>query len=102
MLPLATYCNNVAPSVDDLESHYYLAWYMASTCSKEGLSNLQNYCRYMGDQPRRLVVLLVENRMAEPAANKKITTASDLKIGQLVVVEHHHKGPFDPTYIYDH
>ena len=24
MLPLATYCYNVAPSVDDLESPYYL------------------------------------------------------------------------------
>ena len=68
----------------------------------------------MGDQPRRLAVqelqklwklharLLEQNRIAEPATNKKITRASDLKIGQLVLVKNHHKGPFDPTYIYDH
>ena len=40
--------------------------------------------------------------MAEPTANKKITRVSDLKIGQLVLVKNHCKGPFDPTYIYDH
>ena len=109
---LATYCYNVAPLVDDLESPYYLVhdhdWL-------EGrLSNIQSYCRYMGDHPGRLAVqelhkfwklhakLLVENRMAEPAANKNITSALDLKIGQLVLVKNQHKGTFDPTYIYDH
>ena len=40
--------------------------------------------------------------MADPAANKKITSASDLKIGQLVLVKNHCKGLLDPTYIYDH
>ena len=40
--------------------------------------------------------------MAEPAANKKITSASDLKISLLVLVKNQWKGPFDPTYIYDH
>ena len=68
----------------------------------------------MGDQPRRLVVqelwkiwklhakLLAENRMAKPATNKKVTKASDLRIGQLVLVKNHCRGPFNPTYIYDH
>ena len=28
--------------------------------------------------------------------------ASDLKIGQLVLIKNHCKGPFDPTCIYDH
>ena len=46
--------------------------------------------------------LLAENRMAGPAADKKITSASDLKIGQLVLVKNQCKGPFDHTYIYDH
>ena len=82
VLPLATYCYNVAPSVDDLESPYYL---IHGHDPLEGrLSNIKNYCRYMGNQPRRLAVqelqklwkfhakLLAENRMAEPAANKKI------------------------------
>ena len=34
--------------------------------------------------------------------NKKITKASNLKIGQLVFVKDHHKGTFKPAYIYDH
>ena len=111
-LPLATYCYNITSSVDDLESPYCLV----SGCDllKGRLSNIQNFCRYMGDQPGRLVVqelqklwklhakLLTENRMTEPAANKKIASVSDLKIGQLVLIKKHHKGPFHPTYIYDH
>ena len=39
--------------------------------------------------------LLKEKRRAEPAENKKITKASDLKIGQLVFVKDHQKGTFD-------
>ena len=110
-LPLASYCYNVAPSVDDLESPYYLVH--DHDPLKGRLSNIQNYCRYIGNQPGRLAVqelqklwklhakLLTENRMAEPAANKKTTSASDLKIGQLVLVKKHCKGPFNPTYIYN-
>ena len=68
----------------------------------------------MGGQPRRLAVqelqklwklhakLLVENRMASPATDKKITKPSDLRIGPLLFVKNHCKGLFDPTYIYDH
>ena len=111
-LPLATYCYNVTPSVDDLESPYYI---VHGHDQFEGrFSNIQNYCRYIGNQPGRQAVqelqmfwklpakLLAENRMAEPAADKKITSVSDLKIGQLVLIKNHCKGPFDPTYIYDH
>ena len=59
----------------------------------------------MGDQPGRLAVqelqklwklhakLLAENRMAEPASDKKITRVLDLKIGQLVLIKNHYKGP---------
>ena len=53
-LPLATYCYNVAPSVDDLESSYYLVHGCDPLQGK--LGNIQNYCRYMGNQPRRLAV----------------------------------------------
>ena len=75
------------------------------------LSNLQNYCRYMGDQSGRLVVeelqrtwklhakLLTENRSTKPAISKRVTRASDLKIGQLVLIKNHQKSPFDLTYI---
>ena len=82
VLPLATYCYNIMPSVDD----YYLLH--GQDPLKGRLSNLQNYCRYMGDHTRRLAVqelwklhakLLAENRIAKPATNKKVTKASDLK-----------------------
>ena len=95
-LPLATYCYNIAPSVYNLEWPFYLVH-----CNDplEGrLSNLQNYCRYVRDQPNQLaeqelrkmwklhVKLLKENR-TDPMENKKITKASDLKIGQIVFVK---------------
>ena len=49
-LPLTLYCYNIAPSVEDPESPSYL---VQGREPLEGrLSNLQNYCRYMGDQPR--------------------------------------------------
>ena len=52
--PLATYCFNVAPSENDLESPFYLVF---STDPLEGrLSHLQNYCRYEGEQPGRIRV----------------------------------------------
>ena len=65
----------------------------------------------MGDQPGRLAVqelwktwklhakLLAENRSIQPATEKKVTKASDLKIDQLRLIKNHLKGPFDPTYI---
>ena len=87
-LPLATYCHNIMPSVDDLESPYCLVH--GQDPLKERLSNLQNYCRYMGDQPGRLATqelhklwklhakLLAENRTAKPITNRKVTKASNL------------------------
>ena len=47
-------------------------------------------------------MLLTENRSTEPADNRKVTKASDLKIGQLVFVKKHQKGTFDPSYVFDH
>ena len=46
--------------------------------------------------------LLVENRVTKPIDNRKVTKASDLKIGQLVFVKDHHKGTFNPTFTFDH
>ena len=54
MLPLATYCYNVMPLLDDLESPYYLVH--GHDLLEGRLSNIQSYCRYMGDQPGRLAV----------------------------------------------
>ena len=54
VLPLATYCYNIAPSVDDMESPVYL---VHGRDPLEGrLSNPQNYCRYVGDQLDQLAV----------------------------------------------
>ena len=44
----------------------------------------------------------MENRITEPAISKKVTKSLDLIIGQLVLIKNHWKGPFDPTYIYNH
>ena len=52
-LPLVTYCYNIAPSVDDLESHFYLVY--GKDPLERSLSNLQNFCRYVGDQTGQLV-----------------------------------------------
>ena len=49
-VPLAMYCCNIAPSVDDVESPFYL---VHGRDPIEGrVSSLQNYCRHLGDQPR--------------------------------------------------
>ena len=100
---------NIAPSVDDLESPFYLA----HGINIGRLSNLQNYCRCVGDQPDRLTVqelrkmwklpakLLAENKSTEPADHRKVTKASELQIGQIVFVKDQ-KGTFDLSYIFDH
>ena len=46
-LPLATYFYNIPPSVDDLKSPIYLVH--GRDLLEGRLSNLQNYCRYVGD-----------------------------------------------------
>ena len=100
----------MALSVDDLESPFYL---VHDRDPLEGrLSNLQNYCRYIGDQPGQIAVqelrklklntkLLPENRVTKPTDNKKVTKSSDLKIGQLVFVKDLHQGTFNATYTFD-
>ena len=97
VLPLPAYCYNIAPSVDDLESPFYLVHGRDPLDGR--LSSLQNYCRFIGDQLRPIVVqelrklcklhakLLGENRVTEPLDDRKVTKASDLKIGHLVFVK---------------
>ena len=48
------YCFNISQSVDDLESPFYLVHGRDPLQGR--LSNLQNYCRYLGDQPGSLAV----------------------------------------------
>ena len=80
-LTLATYCYNIAPSIDNLESPFYLVHGRDPLEGK--FSTLQNYCRYVGDHPGQLVVqelrkmwkfyakLLEENRRIDPVESKK-------------------------------
>ena len=44
----------------------------------------------------------MENRVTKPTNNRKVTKASGLKVGQLLFVKDHCKGPFDPAYTFDH
>ena len=54
VLPIAVYVYNVAPSVNDLESSFFLVF---GRDPLEGrLSHLQNYCRYLGKEPGQLAV----------------------------------------------
>ena len=101
MLPLATYCYNIASSVDDLEPPFYLVH--GRDLLEGRLRNLQNYCRYMGDQSEQPAIqqlrkmwklhakLLAENRSIKPAANKQVTKACNLRVGQLVFVKDNQK-----------
>ena len=87
--PPVIYCYNIASSFDDLKSPFCLVH--GRDPLKGRLSNLQNYCRYVIDQPGKLAVqelrkmwklhakLLEENRRTDPAENKKITKAISLK-----------------------
>ena len=110
-LPLATYCFNIATSVNDLESSFYLV--LGRDPMEGSLNSLQNYCRYIGDQPGWLAVQelwkmwklhakLLDKTEKWSQHKTKITEASNLKIGQLVFVKDHQKRTFYPSYIYDH
>ena len=52
--PLVTYFYNIAPSVDDPESPFYLVH--GKDPLDRRLSNIQNYCRCVTDQPGQLAV----------------------------------------------
>ena len=80
-LPLAVYCFSVAPLVNDFKSPFYL---IHGRDPLEGkLSHLQNYSRYVGEQPGRLAVqelgnmwkmhtkLFQESRQSEPETERK-------------------------------
>ena len=54
ILPIAAYIYNIAPSVNDLKSPFFLVF---GRDPLEGrLSHLQNYCRYLGTEPVQLAV----------------------------------------------
>ena len=59
VLALGVYYFNVAPLVNNFESPFYLV--QGSELFKGRLSHLQKYCRYVGEQPGRLVVQELRN-----------------------------------------
>ena len=111
-LPLAIYCFNVAPLVNDLESLIYL---LHGRDPLEGrLSHLQSYCRYIGEWPGRLAVFglrnmwkthakwLQELRQSEHETERKYNHTTDLKEGQLVRMKKHIVRVFQPKYLADY
>ena len=111
-LPLATYCFNMAPSVNDLESPFYLVH--GRDPLERRLSHLQNYCRYVGEQPGKLAVqelrkmwkmhvkLPKELRQTEPETDREYNSTKNLKVGQLVLVRNHNAKAFQPKYLADY
>ena len=100
-------CYNIVPSVNDLESPFYLGH--GRDLLEHRLSNLQSYCRYMGDQPGQLAVQelrkmwkLHTKLLTEPKDTKKVTEATYLKMCQPVFMKDHFKGTLDPAYIFNH
>ena len=54
VLPIAAYIYNVVPSVNNLESPFFLAF--GRDPLENRLRHLQNYCRYQGMKPGQLAV----------------------------------------------
>ena len=111
-LPLAIDCFNVAPSVNDLQSPFYLAH--GRDLLEGRLNHLQCYCRYVGEQPGRLAVqelrniwmmhakLLQELRQSGPETDKKYNSTRNLKEGKLVLMKNHNVTAFQPKYLADY
>ena len=113
ILPIAAYIYNIVPTVIDLESPFFLV--IGSHPLDGRLSHLQNSLRYLRTEPGLLAVdklkcmwklhaeLLWDSREAkDPEEENKFNKASDLKIGQLVLIKNHTACTFWPKYLADH
>ena len=105
ILPIAEYIFNIAPTVNDLKSPFFLVFDRDPL--KGRLSHLQNYCRYLRIEPGQLAVdkfkcmwrlhaeLLHDYRQTnDPEKERKFDKASDLKIDQLVLITNHTASTF--------
>ena len=113
ILPIAAYIYNIALSVNDLEPPFFLVF---GRDPLEGrLCHLQNYCSYLGTEPGQLAVdklkcmwklhaeLVHDSRQnRDPEEKRKFNKASDLKIGQLVLIRNHTTSTFQPKYLADY
>ena len=109
ILPIAAYIYNIATTVNDLESPFFLVF---GRDPLEGrLSHLQN----RRTEPGQLAVdklksmwklhaeLLCDPReTTDPVEERKFDKASDLKIGQLILIKNHTASTFQPKYLADH
>ena len=90
ILPIAAYIYNIAPTVNDLKSPFFLVF--GSDPLEGRLSHLQNYCKYLRTEPWQLAVdklksmwklhaeLLWDSKEAkDPVEERKFDKASDLK-----------------------
>ena len=105
ILPISTYIYSIALPVNDLKSPFFLVF--GRDPLKGRLSHLQNYCRYLGTEPGQLAVdklkcmwklhteLLHDSRQSkDPEEERKFNKASNLKIGQLVLIKNHTPSTF--------
>ena len=113
ILLIASNICSVAPSINDLKSPFFLVF---GRDPLEGrLSHLQNYCLYLRTEPGWLGVdklkhmwklhaeLLLDFRQTKDAkVERKFDKASDLNIGQLVLIKNHTASTFQPKYLPDH
>ena len=114
-MPFACYCFNATPTSDDLESLFFL---IHGRDTLEGCTGL--FCsgdtRYKGDEKGLILFAelrklwsthaknLQENRLLKTdmlECNKNVKS-HHFKVGQLIAVKNHLKGPFNPKFISDY
>ena len=116
VMPIATYIYNISPTANGLESPFYLVF---GRDPMEGrLAHIQGYCRYVREQSGRQMVqelqklwkihmemlhdIRTKSDLEEGEDDIKYNKATDLKIGQLVLIKNNTGTVFDPKYIADH
>ena len=116
IIPIATYEYNISLTANGLESPFYLVF---GRDPMEGrLTHIQGYCRYVREQPGRQMVqelqklwkihaetlhdIRTKNNPEEGDDDTKYDKATDLKIGQLVLIKNNTGTAFDPKDLADH
>ena len=106
----------ISPTANGLESPFYLVFRRDPLEGR--LTHIQGYCRYDGEQPGRQMVqelqklwkvhaetlhdIWTQKDPEEGDDDIKCDKATDLKIGQLVLIKNNTGIAFDPKYLADH
>ena len=109
-ISIAAYIYNIAPAVTGLESLFFLVFGRNSL--KGRVSHLQNYFRI---EPGHLAVDMLKcmwrlhsellhdcSQTKDTKEERKFKKASNLKIGQLVLIKNHNTSTFQPKYLAEH